>query len=1168
MSFDPTSVLPAVIAVPINEAFKLLISGASKYWNFPSASKAAITEYTPIYNLALMRIAAVQDHASDEYQTLTRFCDCFNEMEQHIKNVHSAHPRYIREIFRFFGARSKLDSLMPILNAQQVLERPLPLVHSQKIQALGSRPPHEFHYRCQPPSLPPGINYLIVGRDEEFSRFKSLLLDEGRPERIGLFGPSGVGKTFLVTHLCRDGEIASHFDGIIWISFDYRERFDTLVTMQADILSRLTGNDRRVASVANGSREIFNFITRSSLKRYMLVLDNVWKKNWLHLLDQEGDMGRGNKVVAIASNAKLFPEDRWTSVKLDPLSFDDGYKLICMQAFGGEDQVPDTLDRDYVEKVVWLCNGVPKALQVMGRYMRRNKDRPWFYWQRLLEKINRWELDEWKGIFEMVKLSFMELDEDAQLLFLSLALLRDPWDESSLFHLWRAMRCSEDDNLCFELHKFNDAICRLEDASFGQRQWGDQIVVDDLMMSFADYIIDIEPLFFTTLKICRDTQGYLVLSQPNAEQIVLVNKTTSQPLIETPSLRFLRCHVATFTESFLGKLLELRYLHLESWCSGLWNALRKLSKLEALRIVLRGREADAVIDLSFLHGMHNLSELYIYYYKLSVVNFEFVRKLRKLKVLRLEDKHLNVKYDGKLRCPKEDLILSKNALELFKTFSGSKMLTMLHLGAIILTELPCHINFPRLTSLQIMVASKSLPPSFEELQNLESLELDGCGVLEEVPRLGRLCNLRQLKISGCPTMERIPDSALQDGLVSFPRLERLSISDCPKLAQLPHVQSTRPLVVHLDSPLPALRQIDEQLFIDYLIIDNCGLIQEVYVGKSLRRDLSFSTRESIDDIPVIGNLTLGERTSIFIFNLIDFSTSMMLHIMECEKLLLQKLPKALPMLRKLSLDKVTSLVEINDMFLPRLERLTILHCEMLHSISARLPSLKELVLQNLPYLSRINMQSDPEAVSDPDKLHSVPALPSTVTRIELVALLSLVEIGAIMPSKNLEMIIVSDCEKLRSLPAQSLNATTADHAKGYRLVLKNLPSLVEIGQGYSMSRVSILHCEKLHRVPSISGMTELRLKSLPFLVDIEESCAVKLYISDCQQLQRVPPMHGLERLSLKNLPSLIQIDRGSLSTITHLKISGCEKLDEAEQIVQEWEESDDDDGFQGLTRNI
>jgi hypothetical protein len=73
--------------------------------------------------------------------------------------------------------------------------------------------------------------------------------------------------------------------------------------------------------------------------------------------------------------------------------------------------------------------------------------------------------------------------------------------------------------------------------------------------------------------------------------------------------------------------------------------------------------------------------------------------------------------------------------------------------------------------------------NFFEFQNLSSLTLYGCLMLEELPHLHKLGSLRELEVSKCPKIKKFPKEFGETG--AFPLLEIFSLVWLHELEELP-----------------------------------------------------------------------------------------------------------------------------------------------------------------------------------------------------------------------------------------------------------------------------------------------------------------------------------------------------------------------------------------------
>ncbi|GLJ35577.1 hypothetical protein SUGI_0715160 [Cryptomeria japonica] len=128
-----------------------------------------------------------------------------------------------------------------------------------------------------------------------------------------------------------------------------------------------------------------------------------------------GKLGSLNHVICSEKNEK----------QLKPLSNGNVNVEVVEEQFGLDwlyswPEIPETHDKDLVKQVQVECKGLPEALRVIGRSMRRQED-PMF-WKRAINKLSGGETisSYHNGLYERLKTSIDVLDHNAKC-FLDLA---------------------------------------------------------------------------------------------------------------------------------------------------------------------------------------------------------------------------------------------------------------------------------------------------------------------------------------------------------------------------------------------------------------------------------------------------------------------------------------------------------------------------------------------------------------------------------------------------------------------------------------------------------------------------------------------------------------------------------------------------------------------------
>lgn len=391
---------------------------------------------------------------------------------------------------------------------------------------------------------------------------------------------------------------------------------------------------------------------------------------------------------------------------------------------------------------------------------------------------------------------------------------------------------------------------------------------------------------------------------------------------------------------------------------------------------------------------------------------------------------------------------------------GLASLTYLHLHQI--PPLTClHEGFLQhliaLKELQIAHLNEIITLSndigLQNLLHLERLEISGCPLLKELPQcLFRLSSLKELRVWRCPSLLSFPATGLPS------TLRGLEIKDCEALQFLPEwkVQNGNMLSFPLE----------------YLVIEGC---------------------------PSLKSLPRGELPS----------TLKELEIQNCINL--ESLPK--------------DMIHSNS----SLEFLKISGCHSVTSFprgtfglpavtSGMVMNLKQLIIQNCANLQLL-----------PEGLHNlIHLIQLEITECPLLQ--SITEFG--LPTYKLQSIKISNCRSLKSLPNRMYSLTSLQE-----LCIEGCFDLVSVPEGglpANLLSLSILDCENfkpsfdwgLHR---LTCLTNLTFGGCEGLVSFPEDWLLPTSLSSLQ-LQRLP--------NLESLPKRLN----NLTSLDNLELSECDRL--------------------------
>ncbi|KAG7948496.1 hypothetical protein I3843_13G011500 [Carya illinoinensis] len=363
----------------------------------------------------------------------------------------------------------------------------------------------------------------------------------------------------------------------------------------------------------------------------------------------------------------------------------------------------------------------------------------------------------------------------------------------------------------------------------------------------------------------------------------------------------------------------------------------------------------------------------------------------------------------------------------------------------------------KLTSLEELqvahigeITSLSSEIGFQNLQRLQRLEISGCPLLEQLPpSLHELSSLKELRVFKCPLLVSFPETGLPSMLIG------LEIKECEALQFLPEWK---------------MHNNEEPLLLEYLVIEDCSSLTSLPRGQfpSTLKKLEIHNCKKLESFPeqMHNNTCLKVFKISFCHSIRSFSEG------------------------TFGLSRVTSSTAIS------LEELIINNCKDLKSLPGG--------LQNLVYLDYLEIVDCPLLLYFPE-----PGLPA-----------------------KLRSIRISNCQSLKSLPNWMCNLTSLQelHING----CSSLASFPEGGLPANLQSLSILDSENLR--PSFEwGLHRL-------------TCLMDLSFGGCQGLVSFPEKwllpSSLCSLHLERLPSLKSLPKGlkSLSSLDNMEIWDCDRL--------------------------
>lgn len=221
--------------------------------------------------------------------------------------------------------------------------------------------------------LPPGSVYF-VNRDEEQERAGRAVTEwrsRSHPLVLALSGPGGLGKTELAVQIARTlGDRYPFTDGVPSLDLD-DFRVDGVLD-PGDVLSQLLTSldvapDQVKAQYAARCRQYWN---RTSDAKLVLLLDNArYASEVVPLLPASGE-----SVVIVTSQGPLHDFDAGAAENLALPPLDEQAATELLELIVRDDRL--AAEPEAARAVLRLCDGLPAALHVAGRWMRTHRLRP------------------------------------------------------------------------------------------------------------------------------------------------------------------------------------------------------------------------------------------------------------------------------------------------------------------------------------------------------------------------------------------------------------------------------------------------------------------------------------------------------------------------------------------------------------------------------------------------------------------------------------------------------------------------------------------------------------------------------------------------------------------------------------------------------------------------
>ncbi|TYJ36613.1 hypothetical protein E1A91_A05G318800v1 [Gossypium mustelinum] len=981
----------------------------------------------------------------------------------------------------------------------------------------------------------------ILGLKENYNGEKAFqrtpatsLVDESDIDVIPIVGMGGLGKTTLAQLIYNDPRADKWFDRKAWVCVSEEfDAFKVTKTILEEIKCSCDGNQ-------NLNQLQLKLKEQLSGKKYLIILDDVWNKNYFHWKEL------ANPFTSGAKNSKIIVTTRDENIaaimrnvptyRLDVLSDDDCWnptKHPDLMAIG--------------EAIVKRCGGLPLAAKALGGLLRCKPDAD--EWKKILHS-NFWDIpNDATNILPALTLSYHYLPshfkryyefekEELIQLWMAEGLLELPKDNGDLGELgneyFKDLRLrsffqqSKGKKSCFVMHDLisdlaksvtGEFIYRLEDTGGGSCV----ITKKTRHMSNVQERYDVRQKFQSLAK----AKGLRTFLNVNSSfRWVYVSNVLMHDLMVKSSLRVLSLAGYTTINNLpedLGNLKHLRILNLSktsikrlpnSLCTFDLDELpRDLERLlNMLYLDIKGtnlaRMPEGMGNYQTGSSINELGKLKHLRGRLSISGLKTVACAMDAKDANLKDKVDLKKLE--LRWGKDDDIdgdsrHDREVLKQLKPHTNLEHLVIQSYGGTRFPEWVGHSSF----------------------SNIVSLGLHDCKFCIYLPPLGQLSSLKSLSISGLSGVLIVGDEFYGNNMAeweewycrsdeAFPLLQELCIRDCPKLTKsLPkHLHCLKKLEIEdcekLGGLLPTAPSILE------LELKKCQALQLEPLACGLReldiRDLNMNDsvlEQMLQQCTLLEKLRLGYCSEI------------------------RSLPGVrVPITPKRISISLCENLDYSDIFLYT-------SLESLEIGSGKCYVLESFPLGSFPMVKRVKIWGceDLKFIS----AASEGAHHQHLNSLEIYFCQNLIsfQIEDGLAVTNLTRLVLFGCASLKSLPEQMHSVfPSLEH-----LEIGSCPEIEWVpkeGLPSKLKEIGISRSDKL--IDSLIRKREWSLHALPSLTFLE-ICGSKVEM-ECFPDEHLLPssLTSLRISSLSNLKSLEYKGFQHLTTLSYLSIYNCPKL--------------------------
>ncbi|XP_078149450.1 putative disease resistance protein RGA3 [Carex rostrata] len=231
---------------------------------------------------------------------------------------------------------------------------------------------------------------------------------KGNVSVLSLVGMGGVGKTTLAQMVCNDKSVKSYFDLIMWVCVS--DNFDS-VRLTKEMIESVTTKECNLTNL-NAMQLVLQEALKS--KKFLLVLDDVWSKDWQRVLAPMKEACEGSVLlVTTRSPACVEISDRSIGsrgvINLEGLEehiYWEFFKSCAFDPVAESDNINPELEV-IGNEICKRLKGSPLAAKTIGGLLRTNLNVE--HWMRIKDS-KMWEFQtEEHDILPVLQLSYQYL---------------------------------------------------------------------------------------------------------------------------------------------------------------------------------------------------------------------------------------------------------------------------------------------------------------------------------------------------------------------------------------------------------------------------------------------------------------------------------------------------------------------------------------------------------------------------------------------------------------------------------------------------------------------------------------------------------------------------------------------------------------------------------------